>query len=187
MRRTCRTASWASPKGGSEPSAAGLQSAAKCPLAPIFGGLAGDAWRRPSLRTRNAWSSDRGMVGRRSVGRLVLPPDRSNWPLQHPADPNRCRTDMELICALMQGSLRVCRTIALPEVIVPSRAMVPLGPQFGIGKVARDRPSVCAVALSAQLDMLHDCVEESRLFGTDAIFDFQHDRPAPRSQGQAHF
>src|SRR6516162_4605552 len=79
------------------------------------------------LRAR-AGSSDRSVVGRRSIGCLVLPADRSERSLEHPANPNGLGPDVELIGALMQSPFGVRRTIALPQIVVPGRAMVTFGP-----------------------------------------------------------
>ena len=49
--------------------------------------------------------------------------------------------------------------------------MIPFGPQFGIGDVARDRPAIGAVALSAELHFLHYIVEGAGAFLIDAVFD----------------
>ncbi len=64
--------------------------------------------------------------------------------------------------------------------------MIALGPQFGIGDVARDRPAIGAVALAAELHLLHHVVEGAGIILSDAIFDLDHQRPAARRQRQPH-
>src|SRR5499427_6917331 len=80
------------------------------------------------------------------VGGLVrgflFPSHRAEWPLQHAADAHRIGSDMEGDGPLMQRTLRLRGAVALTQIVEPGRAVIALGPQFGIGDVARDRPAV---------------------------------------------
>ena len=91
------------------------------------------------------------------------------------------------IALLMQRALRLGRAVALAQIIEPGRAVIALGPQFGIGDVARDRPAIGAVALAAELHFLHHIVEGAGVVLRDAVFDLDHQGPAAPGQRQPHF
>jgi len=59
--------------------------------------------------------------------------------------------DFKIDGALVQRAFGQRGAVALAQEIQPGRAVVTLGPQFGIGDVARDRPAIGAVALAAAL------------------------------------
>jgi len=87
----------------------------------------------------------------------------------------------------MQHAFRIGRPGALSEIIEPSRTVEPFGPNLGIGNVARDRPPVAAVPLSAELNLLHDCVEQARPLGIDTVLELDDDGTASRGQGKTDF
>jgi hypothetical protein len=93
---------------------------------------------------------------------------------------------VELQRTRMQSALRVGRSAALAQVVQPCRTMKSLCPKFGIGDIARQGPTVGAVALTAELYLLHDGVETSRPRSFDPIFDLDDDWTAPGRQGKAH-
>src|SRR5207302_2626853 len=102
---------------------------------------------------------DRQHLAGGTVRRIFLPAHRSERPFQHAADAHRVGPKMKIHGALMQCALRLRRAIALAQIIEPGRAMIALGPEFGIGDVARDRPAIGTVALAAELHFLHHIVE----------------------------
>src|SRR5271165_1945777 len=113
-----------------------------------FGGHA-HAIRRESCSWAAPWARNRCGGGSGSIRRVLFPAHRTDRALQHSPNPDGFRTNMEFVGAQMQGALRRCRSASLPEVVMPRRAMIALGPQFGIGNVPRDRPPIGAVALTA--------------------------------------
>ena len=122
-----------------------------------------------------------------AVGRIFLPADRTERPLQHAADADRVGPEMKVDRALVQGALGLRRAAALAQIIEPGRAVVALGPQFGIGDVARDRPAIGAVALPARAARpASRCGRRARIVLRDAILDLDHQRPAAPRQRQPH-
>ena len=95
--------------------------------------------------------------------------------------------DVECHRAHMQLALRLRGAVALAQIIEPGRAMIALGPQFGVGDVARDRPAIGAVALARELHFLHQAVEHPGAVGMHAVFDLHHQRPAAAGERQPHF
>src|SRR5262245_33933054 len=93
---------------------------------------------------------------------------------------------MEIERAPLQLALRFCRSISLAQIVVPRWAMVPLGPEFGVGDVARNGPSVGAIALAAELHALHDGVEQPRLGRINPILDFDDNWPTARAERETH-
>lgn len=83
-----------------------------------------------------------------AIRHIFLPAHRSERPLQHAADAHGRGTDVESHCLLVHGSLRLCRSVALAQIIEPRRAVIALRPKFGIDDITRDRPAIGAVALT---------------------------------------
>src|SRR4051812_32418213 len=88
---------------------------------------------------------------------------------------------MELCGALLQFALGLGRAIAHPQIVEPSGTMKSFDPGLRIGDIACDRPSISAVALTAQLDLLHDRIEPAGLRVVDSIFNLDHDGAAAAS------
>jgi len=86
----------------------------------------------------------------------------------------------------VQIAFGLCGTVALPQVVEPGRAVIALGPQFGIGNVAGNRPAIGAVALARQLHFLHQAVEDAGAALIDPIFDLHHQRSAAAGERQPH-
>src|SRR3954470_15049061 len=108
--------------------------------------------RRPAMTARLSTASrclrdDRQHFLRGAVGRLLVPAHRTEWSLQHATHPHRLRPEMKRDRPQVQFALRLRGAVALAQIIEPGRTMITLGPQFGIGNVARDRPAIGAVAL----------------------------------------
>src|SRR5712675_1450141 len=99
------------------------------------------------LRASARRGGDRQDLAGGAVGGVFFPAHRSERPFQHAAHTHRIGPEMKIHRALMQRALGLRRTIALAQIVEPGRAMIALGPQFGIGDVARDRPAIGAIAL----------------------------------------
>ena len=100
------------------------------------------------LRTAPRRRCDRQHFGGGGIGGVFLPAHRAERPLQHAADADRLDADVESYRAQMQLALGLRGAVALAQIVEPGRAVIALGPQFGIGDVARDRPAIGAVALA---------------------------------------
>src|SRR3954467_13201377 len=113
-------------------------------------------------------------MARGPVWCLFLPPDGAECSLEHPANADRRRTRMERQGSVLQQSLGLSGAVPLAQIVEPCWTVIPLCPQLAVSQLACDRPTVRAVPLAAQLDLLHRAIELSRLPGINAIFNF-HD------------
>src|SRR5271166_1986271 len=140
------------------------------------------AIRRESCSWAAPWARNRRGGGSGSIRRVLFPAHRSDRAFQHSSNPDGFRTDMKFAGAQVQGALRRRRSASLPQIVMPRWTMIALCPKFRIGDIPRDRPPISAVALTAELHVLHDSVEEARFGRIDAIFDLYHDRSAAWGQ-----
>src|SRR5262249_4561862 len=121
-------------------------------------------------------------LGGSPIGCRIFPSHRANRPLEHAADSYRLRTQVKSQGAGLQGALRLCRSVSLPQIIVPCRAVITLRPELRVGDVAGYRPSIGAITLTTELNALHDGVKKPRLGWIDPILDFDDDGSAARAQ-----
>src|SRR5260370_16747109 len=122
------------------------------------------------LRAAARGGRDRQHLIGGAVGGVLLPAHRSERPFQHAADPHRVGPEVKIDRALMQRAFGLRRAVALAQIIEPGWAVIALGPQFGIGDVARDRPTIGAVPLAAELAVLPHIVQPPPLSLPDATF-----------------
>lgn len=76
----------------------------------------------------------------------------------------RVRTRFSTIDAVEEEVFAGGSAVALARIIEPCRAVIALGPQLGVGDITRNRPTIGAVALVVELQILLDFVEGSRIF-----------------------
>jgi hypothetical protein len=107
--------------------------------------------------------------------------------IQNAADADRLRPEMKKRSAFLQLALEASWTVSHAQIIEPGRAVVTFNPHFGISHIASNVPPIGAVALAAQLHLLHQGIECARLGRIDTIFDLNHDRSAASRDRQDDF
>lgn len=83
-----------------------------------------------------------------SAGARFLPARRSERALEHAPDAHSFRTGVESHGLPIQRALPLGRAVALTQIIEPGRAVLALGPEFGIGNITSNRPAIGTVALA---------------------------------------
>src|SRR3954454_22298488 len=103
-------------------------------------------------------------IGKTSGGArsgLFLPPYGAKWSFEHPANADRRRTRVELQGSVLQQSLGLSGSVPLAQIVEPCWTVISLCQQLAVSQLACDGPTVRAVPLAAQRELLHRAIKLS--------------------------